>query len=321
MYRSTTTADCNEVVYSPDMPKDARVDAILVALARIEAYIVFGGVIAVAFGGWLSWLTNKVVSGPVSLASIAVSPVNQKTVKQAGQIVSAALKSKDRQRLSSDVVRGIGQNMITASAGSNAVLAREAWSTAIQLMDYRSLLNADLNPIPPTAVTRKISYGFLFELAFVYPHGGQVGDIVKNIYTAGDDVPLEQAARLENLGSTANIGRALGPRVIIVEYPNNTIKLDDCWYKNVIVMNTKVGYFGGRMKLENVYFINCEFQMENASPSRAFGERMVAGAAVSFDGTLVAQNRIGGYAVTKSARLQTRSVIPAAMAGVILMVR
>jgi hypothetical protein len=277
--------------YSPDMPKDPRVDEILVTLARIDERFKYGGVIVLALAGWLGWLTNKVTSGPVSLAGIASSPVTEQTVKKANQLVTDALQVRDRSRISAYLVRGLGENLISASAGTDQTLAREAWSTTVQLINYRSLLNANLNPIPPNTPIRTINE-FLFVIGFANPDGMKVGDAVPSVYTVGDDVPIEQAARLETLGKDINAGRTMGPRVIVMSFQSNPIKLDGSWYKNVIVKDTKVVYSGGQTKLENVYFINCEFKMENLPPSRTLGELMIANATVSFDGTLLPGEKV-----------------------------
>jgi hypothetical protein len=144
-------------------------------------------------------------------------------------------------------------------------------------MNYRSRMNASFSP-------------FLFEMRVNAPNGGpEVGEeLSRYVNTYGDDVPGDRAARLEKIGSTVNEGRQFGPRVIVIElregpFRDATLQLDRFWFKNVIIQNTKVAFHGGPVSLENAYFIDCQFQMENLPPNRALAEELLAGASVSFD--------------------------------------
>jgi hypothetical protein len=48
--------------------------------------------------------------------------------------------------------------------------------------------------------------------------------------------------------------------------PDNALLLGGLYAKNVIVKNSKVVYHGGPLKLDNVYFVNCTFEIFHQTP-------------------------------------------------------
>ena len=59
-------------------------------------------------------------------------------------------------------------------------------------------------------------------------------------------------------------------------------KLDGGYWRNFVFENVTISYHGGPMALENVLFINCTFQMNEAPQTDKLGN------------TLLADNRITG---------------------------
>jgi hypothetical protein len=282
---------------------------------RTKNQWVFGGIVAAALFTWLSVISAKLFLGPLTLTAIAASPVTEKTIQQAKALVAESRKDIDKPRITPAIIRAVGQNMISASSAKDHTLAQDSWALATDLMSYRSVLNESLSPIPNTVGGGR-SGDFIFEVTFdKAPPPDNVGaDVLRYLHTYGEDVPLEQAARYENLGSTANAARSIGPRGIIAEFQNNPIKIDGQWLKNVVFRKTLIVYHGGPIRLENVYFVDCTFQMDNLAPARSLGERLLSEAAISFDITAVGLIR-QPYA-SSSRTLHAWSAMPAAIAGV-----
>ncbi len=58
--------------------------------------------------------------------------------------------------------------------------------------------------------------------------------------------------------------------------------MDGYRMRNVIIQNAQIYYSGKAVILDNVYFVNCTFQINLSSNSRSLGENLLASAAISF---------------------------------------
>jgi hypothetical protein len=256
---------------------------------RTSNFWTFGGIVAGFLVVWLGIISRQVFLAPPTLSTIATSPVNQRVIDQTKKVLAES-RAAGRPGLPPDFIRGVGQNMIqVAAAGKDTQLANSAWSETNELMSYRSVLNVDLAPLETRGVPR-IIHDFLFHFTVRTTSGAPMvnDDVIKQVRTFGEDVPLVDAARFELIGSTVNSSRPLGPRIIQIELPPGySLVLDGHWIKNTVIRNLKVVYHGGPIALENVYFIDCTFEMDNLPPARNIAERILTNTAVSFDGTIV----------------------------------
>ena len=76
--------------------------------------------------------------------------------------------------------------------------------------------------------------------------------------------------------------RCDGFRYIQIEGKVDSIVLDGMYMKNVIVRNADIIYDGGPVRLENVYFINCNLHFRESPTTRDLGGRMLAANAITF---------------------------------------
>lgn len=166
----------------------------------------------------------------------------------------------------------------------NLEIDRQVWEKAQSGLRFRSILNASLPSLPSLAGAKRfIGNSFFFELKSVrpFPPEVEVGtNTVGLLWTLGDDVPIHHAARVEAIGSKANEKFKYGPKMIIYESPYG-IKLDGMWLKNVVVRNTEVVYARGQVRLDNVFFVNCSFQLANSIPARQLAQRVFESSPVS----------------------------------------
>jgi hypothetical protein len=61
------------------------------------------------------------------------------------------------------------------------------------------------------------------------------------------------------------------------------IVLDGAYMKNVIIRNARLIYNGGVTKLENVYFVNCTFDLGKNKPTLDFSQAILQADSVNFD--------------------------------------
>jgi hypothetical protein len=72
-------------------------------------------------------------------------------------------------------------------------------------------------------------------------------------------VPLDQSAVLEPIGSQMNKSLSTGDQYVIVSEGEPII--DGLDMKNVIFQGVKIIYHGGPLRMNNVFFVNCTFEL------------------------------------------------------------
>jgi len=177
--------------------------------------------------------------------------------------------------VSPSVLQRTGRKFIEASVGKPT-----AWLAAAAILDYRSFLNEQLGQAPGIANAKEPDpdWPYIFTLN-TKPTPGQSYAWVARVKTQGI-ASKENSARLESLSSPQVW--ASGVRHIVIEGKTDTIALDGEYWKDVIVKDAKVEYDGGPLKLENVYFVNCEFIVPPTPGGRAFAGAVLEGGATNF---------------------------------------
>jgi hypothetical protein len=142
--------------------------------------------------------------------------------------------------------------------------ARDA---VLALADYRSSLNA--SPVPLTQLKPDDNWG-PWNHAMPGPVPGQPynAEVLR-----GSQVPAASAAVLESLGKKLNVGRAVGPAFINLLLHSTSVSIDGTRLKHVIFTDGVIYYHGGPIEMEDVYFVNCTF---NISTENVNGRNFVA---------------------------------------------
>jgi hypothetical protein len=153
-------------------------------------------------------------------------------------------------KLDSKIVRDTGTKFIqTAEQDSGA------WSAVQEYLSYRSFLNADFVPaLTPATGTSK--YRSNVNITALRP--GSERSPAFQVSFAGGYASGDKSARLEQLNSPQPEGSEFA--YFIIDGGRATIGLDGAYMRNVIVRSCDVSYAGGRVRLENVWFINCTFE-------------------------------------------------------------
>jgi hypothetical protein len=177
--------------------------------------------------------------------------------------------------VSPSVIRRTGLRIIQASDNQPKV-----WAAAKATLDYRSFLNEQLGQAPSIANAKEPNPDWPYQFALkTKPTPGQSYALFARVKTDGT-ASKENSARLESLSSPQVW--ASGVKHIVIEGKADTIVVDGEYWKDVVVKDAEVEYDGGPLKLENVYFVNCEFIVPQTPGGRAFANAVLKGGATNF---------------------------------------
>lgn len=193
-------------------------------------------------------------------AQLADKPTDKKSAAEVKTILQTA--KNNSVRLPQDVVEQSGKAFIDAASKEPV-----AWDAALQFLDYRSFLNAQLTPPLPSPqpfplATYKAS--ILFRVVENGEPHQSVQDAEKytTVLRVGNATP-ENSARLELIGQQPE-PQGSGAQFVVLEMKPEfsgtvSFSLDGQLYKNVVIRSSTIMYAGGSVSLENVYFVNCKF--------------------------------------------------------------
>lgn len=273
--------DCVQTDISTRLSKiEGRTEVLMwivgVTLSVYTALFIAGGVQLYLLNGRVSGLESDVrhIAGTVDairLKQLSNTPTAPGVVAEAQNILATAKAKKIP--IDKEVIIDAGKTFIGASRNNPNV-----WKAAVAFVNYRSFLSEDDAPR-----TRSIEVSHLDWWTTVQ------GTIKKrtagnSAYTLGGPlVPNDLAARYEAIGATDNNGHLTGPSLIVVDGNyQNQFWLDGYWLKNVVIRNASIKYSGGPVMLENVYFINCTFEITPTAPSQLFAESVLQSPSATF---------------------------------------
>ena len=131
----------------------------------------------------------------------------------------------------------------------------EAWKAATALLDYKSFLNVTAIPAPqPTAsIDKKATFNAKFNYKSLTNKGQE------QIEWLGITHPpnLPELHSLDAPDENAEL--SAGPQFLFIR--NAQLDLDNMRIKNVIIRDSRIVYDGQPLELENVYFVNCTFEV------------------------------------------------------------
>jgi len=162
-------------------------------------------------------------------------------------LLSAAKDQKivlDRQ-----IVAETGKKFVQASPQSPA-----AWDAALGFLNYKSYVNS-VSPLLPNLRDARI-VGTHYRLPPLkegqrYPTFTHLGI-----------VPKESAAQFNLIGQDYNANLSTGDAYLIAT--GGDLPIDGMELRNVAFINVHITYDGGPVRIKNVYFINCTFEMKTA---------------------------------------------------------
>lgn len=191
-------------------------------------------------------------------------------------------------KLDPELLARYGKQVVGLS--EEPAISDSAQQTLASLLDYRSFLNADfvpsLNQLTPA--TGKSKYRSSVSV-LPNPEHPEWAPAFKVSYAGGYATPTK-SARLESLKNPQPEGSEFA--FFVIDGGMDALVLDDAYMKNVIIRNSAVVYSGGRVLLENVYFVNCTFKrgFQLTPAGRDLGVKLLSAASVTFDSRNAAAN-------------------------------
>jgi len=206
------------------------------------------------------------------LQQCVTNPVNPQSIADVQQILKSAEKSKVAIPL--DVVEYAGTKFMEVSQSNPS-----AWDAALSVVDYRSFLNAELAPtIPHFFFTTSPEFTVKFAAAKLpNPSEAMLGVAFDR---KAEMASGSQSALFVKIGEEAQVVKA--PREFLVEALGYNIALDHYHVKNVIIRDAKITYTGGPLILENVYFVNCTFEISQQANGQEFAKSLLNTSSVIF---------------------------------------
>jgi hypothetical protein len=169
----------------------------------------------------------------LTLAKATNTRLNSESIGRFSEIASTMLAKPGAQKVASQALRASAQ--------------------------YRSRINGDDFHQPVNEFVVMSEYGPPWEADF--EGYNPFGPTRIEITFRNNTVPAASAARLELLRTDPNQNHSIGPSEIILSANGTTVRLDGYWMKNVTIRNAVISYHGGPVRLENVVFANCNFQV------------------------------------------------------------
>jgi len=204
------------------------------------------------------------IEGQLSVLVIqraALEPTNPVNAKRAVEVLAAA--KNNGLELDSTAIVESGQKFIAAAQKST-----EAWSAALAFIGYRSFLNASTTFPLSGLETRADGTKYYY-----VPNGSDPQ------FSHYGRVPVTQAARLNTIGTNLNTDRMDGDVFLVAD--GGGMIIDHMDMKNIVLRNVRIVYHGGPLVMENVYFLNCTFEVSRSPNSQILSAKLVEPAPTS----------------------------------------
>ncbi len=217
------------------------------------------------------------IEGKLDVLTVDQKRITRLQLNKLSAQISAAQRSKTK--IDPQVIAVMAKDVVSLSSSNDPVISDLAWKLANQLLTYRSFLA--VSQAPKISLTKPVRAPFHFEVnARRLPGYPLAGTLVKAEFS-GKPVPMSQAARFERIGH--NDAFSVGPSYYIVNAGEGTeITLDGFHLKNVILRNATIVYRGGPLILENVYFVNCRFNISKTDAGIEFADNVVSSVPINF---------------------------------------
>jgi len=218
----------------------------------------------------LETIDKRLTSIEDSLANIQLKQLSA-TGPQASKDAENILRSarSNNIKLDSEAITSAGIRFVDASN-----TRPDAWATVQEFLIYRSYLNSVTVPLGPQVLVTDAGAHANYALS-----KDNVPTIEQMSTVGASKAP--DVAQLRNIpGSDLNSAAGFGPSLIVLKAP--TVVLDNLYAKKVVFENAHIIYRGGPVTLDDVYFLNCTFEIENRAKGQEMAKKILADAATSF---------------------------------------
>lgn len=219
--------------------------------------LVFAALFLLAIGLSVLFPTSRIEAAVSehTLRQNAANPTDPENIKETEVVLSRAEKSN--LRLKPDVVEKTAAKFLEAAGSSES-----AWQVAIAFADYRSTLTNE-PPLPPLNKHPEADTWY----GYAVPHGE-----LSPQFSHYGIVPISRAAIFDKIGVNRNPG-PIGDAFLVGV--GGTLYLDGTQARQAILRGTTIMYEGGPVELENVYFVDCKFVINQSPNGRALAQALL----------------------------------------------
>jgi hypothetical protein len=195
------------------------------------------------------------------------------SLKQTGEVIQFA--KSENIRLNPLLLANYGKQV--SSLNYDPGVSGEAWKTLSTLLEYRAFLNTALAPSLPDV--RKLAAGGMSIVCGPTSPASYFSTGFSGYNSTGHGAlfyPLSEDRKTPLPSHVSNV------QFIIVDSRDCPITLDDYRLRNVVIRGATIVYNGGPLEMDNVYFINCTFQLKQSKPAQAFANAILNHVPTSF---------------------------------------
>jgi len=213
-------------------------------------------------------------------ALVAANHPDRLQNQQAAKQLLSEVKNKLSPPIPTSTAQQVGQSFVDAAPNDPG-----AWNVALQFVDYRS----GLNELPPNQnsfnVSGKVETAYQLNMPII----NGVAQPGPRVYYLGsapnrpDVLPQAEAARVELLANPQKQSEAAGIGRFALRDGN--LDIDGMFLRHVTVIGVNVYYSGQPARLEDVSFINCNFNIDNNPQGRSLALAILGATKVDFQPT------------------------------------
>lgn len=222
-------------------------------LQKFDAMTVDIATIKGTLNAWAPFITPQFFKKSVALSQTDF----EKALPQLKAV--AQISSMSQTLIPTGDIAEVGKRTINLASGKTES-ANLAWETTAALLQYRSVVNVSDPPKGLDTAKPLNSQDFTTRYSS-YWEPGLTGPSLAAVRTL---VPHALAAAMDSIGQDQNKDLPVGPALLVAR--GGSITLDKMHLRSVVLINMHVIYKGSApVILENVYFLNCTFQITNDS--------------------------------------------------------
>jgi hypothetical protein len=158
------------------------------------------------------------------------------------------------------IVTEVGRKLVDASR-QNA----EAWDAVLRWVEYKSFNNNTSSLLPDTTNLAVFRDKYVINV----PNGAAAPT-----FSLKGSAPADIAAQSGYIGEDRNKGMTSGPAWIVAD--GGDVGLDGMQLRNVVFRNVRISYFGAPLRMKNVYFVDCTFDMKVDQNTRQLAVALLA---------------------------------------------
>lgn len=188
---------------------------------------------------------TEVLASERKLQRVSDNPTDPQNINEARRVLAGATAAHIK--IPPSTLEKTGAKFVEASKKNPA-----AWDAALAFVNFKTSLNNSSTSIPTHSVP-----GLIFT-RYPMPPPFQ-GMPIPQLSVSGM-VPITEAAKYMPIGEDLNQEGSVGNEFI---FATGGAQIIDGWeFKNVIFINVQIVYKGGSVRITNVYFLNCVFDMQ-----------------------------------------------------------